>query len=48
MSIRRRGMARLARRKAERRFAVLGPIISFRDAMCAASRRDYISSSPAD
>src|SRR5438067_13908118 len=43
MSIRRRGMARFARRKAERRLAVLGPIILFPGATCAVLRTDCIS-----
>src|SRR5262249_1860296 len=42
MSIRLRGMARFARRKAERRLAVLGPIISFRGVTYAALKTDCI------
>src|ERR1044071_8289032 len=48
MSIRLRGMARFARRKAERRLAVLGPIISFRGVAYAALRTDCISFSRGD
>src|SRR4026208_1446326 len=48
MSIRRRGIARFARRKAERRLAVLGPIIWFRGAKYAVSRTDCISFSRVD
>src|SRR4051812_20637446 len=50
MSIRRRGIGRLARRNAERRFGVFGciTVIWSRDATCAVAETDCISFSRGD